>query len=741
MDVRGGSGLGMWGSSNRRRRGRVQFPHPSASAFLALLLLLGAASAARALDANMNLDDSVQHGQAGVNAFRQSTVSAGANGSQDLPLAGVVDLHLEGRVLREIFKSRTDSLVSSLDRLTTQATASVGYRARALRLGMDATRFEQKSSETGTPTLLREEFGSSADLQAWRLHLGLQGLLTDSRQRILGSPDARLREWSGSASARTSIFRLGDLAYRLSGLVDQNLNQDTRIDQLTHVISFNGTGHFAGGRGQVNLQTDTSFFTEKQTVSTGAGARLQRPVTGGVILDDTPLNFDPSEGKVTPVPGLDDGDRQTPTTIDIGDAASVVHQFGGDYRNLVFDFGQAASVDSAIVYVDRTLLSSALIRWRVFWSADPLESTWTELDASAFTATYTEWGNGIQGWQFLLRQKPSARYFKVVDEKLGTTVPDLFVTEFEVYTEQPASSRTEATRTNNERVGLALGYALSSAVHVGYDLNFRQYRNAGQTDALHDLGYGYSAGWNSGSWSLTGRYEAERLRGTKSQNTAVENQSATLQRSGSKSSSVDVSWSRNYDHSDGIRRLSNSLGFSANWSAAPLLQLHHRVSGSWLSDQLALEKSRALEFMTSAVGTPVPTLTFDLEVDDRRVSREAGVGFSRYDETGLTTNWRPLPHISWQGNVRYQTGPQADWISQNQVAWELLTAGTLKATVSATLYRDTLAAQTQRDAGLQLEWDARPNLKFRGNLDSLVILASNQRNAPQNVDLRVTWTL
>ena len=103
------------------------------------------------------------------------------------------------------------------------------------------------------------------------------------------------------------------------------------------------------------------------------------------------------------------------------------------------------------------------------------------------------------------------------------------------------------------------------------------------------------------------------------------------------------------------------------------------------------------------------------------------------------TDSLPVPRISWQSEIRYQVGPTADWITRNSAAWELLSEGNLKATLSASHYRDTLASQTQRDAGVQLEWAARTNLKLQGSVDSMVIVSSNQRNAPQNVDLRATW--
>ena len=43
---------------------------------------------------------------------------------------------------------------------------------------------------------------------------------------------------------------------------------------------------------------------------------------------------------LTVVPALFDRDRVTATSINLGDSAPVVREFGGDYRNLQFDFGE-----------------------------------------------------------------------------------------------------------------------------------------------------------------------------------------------------------------------------------------------------------------------------------------------------------------------------------------------------------------------------------------------------------------
>ena len=77
--------------------------------------------------------------------------------------------------------------------------------------------------------------------------------------------------------------------------------------------------------------------------------------------------------------------RQRPrhaNDINIGDNASVVRQFGGDYRNLGLDFGEPEPFTAMILYVDRVVRFPELIEWLVYVSDDPEGRDWGESAAA-----------------------------------------------------------------------------------------------------------------------------------------------------------------------------------------------------------------------------------------------------------------------------------------------------------------------------------------------------------------------
>ena len=49
----------------------------------------------------------------------------------------------------------------------------------------------------------------------------------------------------------------------------------------------------------------------------------------------------------------------------------MVRQYGGDYRNLIFDFGEIEEMSQILVYVDREVRFPDLNQWLVYVSDDP----------------------------------------------------------------------------------------------------------------------------------------------------------------------------------------------------------------------------------------------------------------------------------------------------------------------------------------------------------------------------------
>ncbi len=718
-----------------------RFPRTAVLPLLLLLhcyLLLPARSLA--LDGVVDGRSTVQNGLAGTEEYRQTSTQTEVGANQLLPLAGGFRMRFDGRVHRELFHSRFGSIRSSLDRRTSQAGAALDHNGRLGSFTLDALAFDQKTLGAGVevPRLERRQVGTSAEYGRSRIRLNASGLFIASRREVESADPVRDEEWLGTFGSRAGVPRLGELGYRFSTLTDRNLNRHSSSNQTTHTVTFSSATRFAGGRGLAALKTSSGFFTQTQTRQVGApGARLLVPHAGGFLLDDTPELHDPLEPELTPAGDLYDGDRQAATAVQIGDAAPAVREFGGDYRNIVFDFGEATDLVSAILYIDHTLLAPELFRWRVFVSNDPEGRRWDE--ASGAGVVYQEWGVGLKGWAVTFTDPASARFLKMVDVKLGPTIPDLSVTELEVFTQADEVKERDRSHTTNHRANLSLGYQFSSSVRAGYDVTYRRRTLTGQPDALQDVGHGFTGAWTRGTWALSGRYELRTLEGRESQKTKANTQNVALKRGRNEALETQLSWTRIRDESPGVEKTSNSISLGSIFRAAPSLRLSQRVTGSKLTDEAADRTSNSVVLVTSVVGEPVPSMSLDLEQSERWVSQEAGTGFSRFDDTSLTLGWRPVPLISLSSMIRYQVRDGGDWFTRNSISWEPLSEGSVKVGFSAHHFRDTRASETQRGGGAQLEWAARPSLTLQGSVQAVVLKTAQQKNSPLNTEIRGIW--
>jgi hypothetical protein len=133
------------------------------------------------------------------------------------------------------------------------------------------------------------------------------------------------------------------------------------------------------------------------------------------------------------------------------------------------------------------------------------------------------------------------------------TIPDLSVTK-PVYTHEDEVTERDRSRTTNHRVGLSLGYRISSSVHAGYDVTYRRRTLTGKSDALQDLGQGFTAGWNRGNWSLSGRYELRAREGRDSRETKANTQNVALKRGQNPAFESQISWTRVQGRKSGVEK-------------------------------------------------------------------------------------------------------------------------------------------------------------------------------------------
>lgn len=728
-----------------RRRQRGRFPGIVAGLVsgLGVLVLFHPAlvGTCLALDVLVNSRNSVISGRAGPDAFRQRFWQSDATVGQAVTFGRGAVLNVDGRYLRERQSGQAAGFENDFARHTASAGLSGNFRLAGARLRFSGNESDQRTTgaDADFRRVMTREIGSSVDLGPQAIRLMGSGRFVTTLRDYVSAPSSKNEETAATASMRARVPWLGELGYRFSTQVGRNLTDHTRDTQTGHILSFNGHGRFAGGRGRMSVSANSSFASNEQKRTRAAEDRLRLPFAGGYLIDYTPENYDPLEGGYLSVPALYDGNRGVATGIDIGDAAPGDAQYHGQYRNIQYDFGEEVNISSSVLYVDRTPASPALVQWSIFVTSDPESLVWRQVDPSSVDIGYQEWGTGLRGWTVTLTEPVVARFYKMVDTRNDPTTAELLVTELEVSVREEQATDSFRMDTANNRLAAAFGYAPLPSVELGYNVAYRQRTLRNQSGRLQEMTHGFSAGWSSDAWSVAGRYEFRALDGRASGTTAVDNQSLAVTRGRGRPLAWDLSWGRTRSQGQGLDRVSNSLGFGARWRIAPALELHQRVTAGRLSDDVISGTANSIALVTTVNAAPYSGLTINLQRTHRRVSRQAGAGYTSFDDTNAEVGWRPVPLILVESEVVYQARAMRDWITRNAVTWTPLSEGRVQMHLSAGHYRETRNATTQRSGGVAVDWAASPKLMVRGSVESVVLRQSGQENRPVNVQVNGSW--
>ena len=442
------------------------------------------------------------------------------------------------------------------------------------------------------------------------------------------------------------------------------------------------------------------------------------------------------------VPGLFDGDRDTPTGINIGDSAPVVRQWGGDYRNFIFDFGEVEEMSQIVLYVDREIRFPELMQWLVYVSDDPESRDWgLALPSDAATIRYVELENQRQGWLVEFTQPISHIRVKLVNFKLGLTEDDIFVNEMEVL--QPASgSQNGEVHEGLWRYWLDgdISFDITRTFEVRYAANLiGRYDDDGNREAdgqTHLVGLR----WRLGNWTLDGSHQANRETRASIDDIDSRTQHASLTNNRSRRVRGGVSYTRTDDRSIRLQQLTQSARGNLSWTIAPRLVLNQSLSFGLRDTRDGQENSESWVSRTEIRGSPRPSMELVLLRADRWVSRPAGPGFTTFNETGLTLNWAILPLVSLISQVRYQVRETEDLLVRNTLNWTPLPGGSMSLRLYALDYQDTRTDFFQRGCGFSATWRPRPRLRFEGGYEITLLKQNDLRNTPTIWNLRGTWT-
>jgi len=695
-----------------------------------------------AFDGTIDVTDTHQSARGDTGTFdtfsRRDAYSVG----QRLPLSSHLFLDLRVRRLRELSGSEASGQRVETERITNQPSFLLNYDQTGLRLGLTGGWQERTVTADvgGGSDQEQYQFGATLDADPTRT----TDLNANWGHSVIERPDAagrsETREYTGVLRLRQKLARSYDVGYRYSARSSNLLQQDTRQVFQSHLVEFSGTP--TRGAFTSNFRARSQLFRQEvETGSAGLSRVLLVPQNASLTLDDTPDVLDPLEGDPEPVLGLFDGDLDGSTVINVGDSASPVREFGGDYRNIQLDFGEEQEIAGAALYVDRQILLPELFEWHVFVTDDPEGRTWTEVSRAEANVVYEEFGDLRQGWSVSFQTPRNTRHFKLVDVKLGQTLPNLFVTELEVYRED----RTEVAKTiddsQNHRFDATLGYQLTKNLRLGSQTTLRRRSFDESSKDLDEMTQSVSSHWAKGSFLLTGRLGIQRLWSDTRRNTDLVDYSIAARQKWLDDELVaTLTWNQSEDQSSDLNRTTASVSMTTRWNPTGRLQVSQRLSRGTRDDEEYLDKSTSMLASTTLRGRPITALTIYLTRTDRWVDREAGTGFEQFRDTSLSANWNPLPLISLSSYVTYQQRDESDWLLRNSLGWSPLPGGRAEFRLSGNTFSDTRTDNTRYSSEASVRWAVRPRVTVDASVESARVKLSGKTTTPIGTSVHLRWS-
>lgn len=703
-------------------------------------------SPASALEGSIDVSDSHQTARSGslsIDTFtRRDALSVG----QRISLGPRVFFDTRLRSLREVAGTKVDSVRLETERITHQPSFLIDYGGTWMRAGISGSWLDRRvSADVGSiPDQTRGQLGAALRLDPTR-STSLNGLWNRSvteQEATQTEAAGESRETSLVLSANQALIHSWEADYRFSSRTSNLVERARRQLLQTHAVELSGNPELVDDRVRSTWRARSQFF--HQEVETGGSPEsrvLLVPISAGLTLDDTPETLDPLEEDPVPVPGLLDGDLDEPTPVDLGDLAPVVREFGGDYRNLQFDLGEPTELAGAVIYVDTRLLLPQLFEWRVFFTSDPEGRNWTEAGPTEVSVAYTEFGGIRQGWEARFSRPLVARHVKFVDVKLGTTIPQLLVTEVELYRVEaidPAGQTAEDSQTH--RIDGSLSLDLTSAVRLDLSSSLRQRTFEDEAADLDEVSHGIQPSWRRGPLLLSGRYGIHRLWSDSRSNTDIVDYGITARRTLGASLSTTLSWTRVDDHSAGLDRTTEGLSFLALYRPTRRLHLSQTLMRSDRTDRELAVDATSYVASTSLRGSPVPNLSFDLDRTDRWVDQEAGSGFVTYHDTALTASWNPVPLVALSSNVAYQEHLTNDWIVRNSAGWTPFPGARTELQFSANSFSDTRTDNTRYSAQAAVRWRAHTRVVVDGSIETSRVEIAGETSTPVSTLVHLLWS-
>jgi hypothetical protein len=725
-----------------RPRFRLAARHRGTLALVAGLACAMTPGSLLALDGRADVRTTHQEGRSGEQSIASDDRRELYSLDEMRRLWGGSALQLQYLVRRDVLTGSAAGTTVDNRQVVQTPGANLSWQALGLRANLYGRANRSDQSLAGAPSLRDDslEYGLWSTARRGGLDLNLSWNRSASWRRSEGA-DRENREDVASISGRWQATAHNYLQARLSRVDLRSVTTGLRTTFRTAQVTVQGDRGFGEGCGRASWTVLHSRFDQRDRFDSTSGLQYLLPSAGGFWIDDSPSLLDPLEAQPELVPALYDNDRTTSTTINLGDEAPRGRDYGGDYRNIYLDFGEPVTMDAAFLYVDRRLtFIPDILQWDLYVSDDAENRDWGQpLPPDAWSARYVELETGEQGWEFTFPVTLTHRRLKLVDRKLGATMGDLFVAEFEVrksVSDAPPESRQEQHRTMLQG---EVDYRPHARLQLRFNTMLDRRVQPGGGD-LDRRNHGAVANWRLGTWLATAQAQWADEESPSGLGTNSSSQMISMARQAAGRLSARLAWSRVADDNYDARFTTESVAADASWRAAPALTFSQKVTRGWRTSEAGASDSDSWVLTSEMRSAPRRGLRLDVSRASRWVGREAGPGFTSYNTTQVDAHWEIAPLLTLWSQYTSQEREERDWILRNAASWSPLQGGSFLLTLQANDYQDSRIDQLRRGGGASVDWQARPRLFLSAGIEKHYEKLQGRVSRPVSFQTRGYWT-
>ena len=322
----------------------------------AVVLICSSTTASLALDGLVDVRGYRQGGRAGETEYTTENFLERYSLDQRVMLAQATLFQIRYSFQRDNLWSAFGGNTSKSRKVTQGPFLMLSFRGQKIRAGLTGHGIRKQTFVPNVPTRTDDNLTSSAfaRTEIGKAELNARYLINQTK-RTQGDAINETRNNTLGFVANYDVSTRDRFRYSLNNTSNKGITLETEAKYLSNILQYVGNHTFDENRGRFNIDAKVSRFDQSNLYGSQGTREYIPPVWGGFLLDDTPQDWDPLEPDPVQVPLLYDNDLVTPTTINIGNSASVVREFGGDYRNIILDFGDPTVMDSIALHIDTQL--------------------------------------------------------------------------------------------------------------------------------------------------------------------------------------------------------------------------------------------------------------------------------------------------------------------------------------------------------------------------------------------------